>query len=169
MPRALRPWESIWASVLAMLPSSSSVPTAMSSRTRMTTCGNARPCYHRSGQGLTWIRSMLVHGGLVTRPSTSRAASAASSSPSIGPQPGMPGGKHGAAVLVGQDGGLKGADLPGDADDLLLVHAHHRAGGWAGGTRRVGGGHGLHGLAGHLAQALAGDHGPRAAAGRPPG
>ena len=26
-PRALSPWESIWASVLAMLPSSSSVPT----------------------------------------------------------------------------------------------------------------------------------------------
>ena len=70
----------------------------------------------------------------------------------------MPGGKDGAAVLIGQDGGLVGADLPGDLNDLLLVQTdagpedgqiHHRAGDV----------HGLHGLAGHLAQTLASDQG----------
>ena len=71
---------------------------------------------------------------------------------------GMAGGEHGAAVLVGQDGGLKGADVTGDADDLLLVHADHRP--QNGQVRHVAAdGQGVHGLAGHLAQALAGDQG----------
>ena len=71
----------------------------------------------------------------------------------------MAGGEHGAAVLIGQDGGFKRADVPGDADDLLLVHAdngpQHRQ------VRHVAAdGQGIHGLTGHLAQALAGDQGP---------
>ena len=68
----------------------------------------------------------------------------------------MTGGENGAAVLIGQDGGLEGVDLPGDADDLLLVHADDGTedGQAAGG---VGHRHGLHGLAGHLAQGLTGD------------
>ena len=71
---------------------------------------------------------------------------------------GMAGGEHGAAVLIGQNGGFKRADVPGDADDLLLVHAdngpQHRQ------VRHVAAdGQGIHGLAGHLAQALTGDQG----------
>ena len=70
----------------------------------------------------------------------------------------MAGGKHGAAVLIGQDGGVIGADLPGDLHDLLLVHAHNGAqDGDA--DHLAGDGHGVHGLAGHLAQTLAGDQG----------
>ena len=68
----------------------------------------------------------------------------------------MAGGKYGAAVLVGQDGGLKGLNLAADAHDLLLIHAdagtqHRQLAG------QVGAADGLHGLAGHLPQAFAGD------------
>ena len=69
---------------------------------------------------------------------------------------GVTGGEHRAAVLIGQNGGIEGADMAGDADDLLLIHAdegtQHRQRGsvLTDGQRR-------HGLAGHLPQTLAGD------------
>ena len=68
----------------------------------------------------------------------------------------MTGGEDGAAVLVGQDGCVEGADVAGDLDNFLLVHAdqgtedgllHHV----------LGDRHRRHGLAGHLSQTLAGD------------
>ena len=40
---------------------------------------------------------------------------------------GVTGGEHRAAVLIGQNGGIEGADMAGDADDLLLIHAEE---GW---------------------------------------
>ena len=73
----------------------------------------------------------------------------------------MAGGEYGAAVLIGEDGGVVGVDFDGDVHDLGLVqadegtehgHLHHG----------VGAGDGLHGLGRHLAQALAGDQGQRA-------
>ena len=65
-------------------------------------------------------------------------------------------GEYGAAVLVGEDRGLKGIDLTGDRDNFLLVHADA-------GTEyrqvahRAGNGHGGHGLAGNLTERLTGD------------
>ena len=68
----------------------------------------------------------------------------------------MPGREHSAAVLVGQNRGLVGADFVGDIDNLHLVQTdqgteHGNIGDF------VGAGKGLHGLAGHLTDALAGD------------
>ncbi|MPN03507.1 hypothetical protein SDC9_150737 [bioreactor metagenome] len=75
----------------------------------------------------------------------------------------MPGGKHGAAILVGEDGGLKGADVAGQADDLLLVHSDHRTQ-HRQGAHRLGALHGPHSLGGHLPQGFPRDQGagPRA-------
>ena len=70
----------------------------------------------------------------------------------------MAGGEHGAAVLIGQDGGVKRAHMTGDADDLLLVHAdqgpqHRQRGHIVADHQR------LNGLAGHLPQAFTGNDG----------
>ncbi|CAN3996209.1 Phosphate/phosphite/phosphonate ABC transporters, periplasmic binding protein, partial [Dysosmobacter welbionis] len=74
------------------------------------------------------------------------------------PGGGVAGREHRAAVLIGEDGGVEHPDLPGHADDLHLVHAdqgpQHRQGGHI-----LGDPQGQHGLAGHLAQGLAGDQG----------
>ena len=67
-------------------------------------------------------------------------------------------GKNGAAVLVGQDAGLKGIDVAGRLNDLGLVHPDEGAedGQVLGG---IGALQGLDGLACHLGQTLAGDEG----------
>ena len=62
----------------------------------------------------------------------------------VGPGAGVAGRKDGAAVLIGEDGGLEGADFSGDADHLLLVHAHQRPEHGQGGDRS-GDRHGVHG------------------------
>ena len=63
-------------------------------------------------------------------------------------------GKDGAAVLVGQDAGLKGIDVAGRLDDLGLVHPDEGAedGQVLGG---IGALQGLDGLACHLGQSRA--------------
>ena len=68
----------------------------------------------------------------------------------------MPGREHGAAVLVGQDGGFVGANFVGNIDDLHLIQTdqgteHGNIGDF------VGAGESLHGLAGHLTDTLTGD------------
>ena len=64
--------------------------------------------------------------------------------------------EYGAAVLVGEDGGLEGVDLTGDRHNFLLIHAD------AGTEYRqlahcAGNGHGGHGLTGNLTERLTGD------------
>ena len=70
-------------------------------------------------------------------------------------------GEYGAAVLVGEDRGLKGVDLTGDRHNFLLIHAdagtEHRQV-----AHRAGNGHGGHGLAGNLTERLTGDEGAAA-------
>ena len=82
----------------------------------------------------------------------------------MGMRLGMPGRKNRAAVLVGEDGRVIGADFPGNLHDLLLVHPDDRTQ-----DRQVhhspGNVHRVHGLAGDLPQALAGDQGFCPAAG----
>ena len=63
--------------------------------------------------------------------------------------------KDGAAVLVGKNGGLEGADLLGDGHDLFLVHADHGTE-HGKGADLVGHVQGRQGLGSHLADALAG-------------
>ena len=68
----------------------------------------------------------------------------------------MAGGKDGAAVLVGEDGGIVSPDAAGKADDLHLIHAdegpqHRHIGDGLGDAKAQ------HGLACHLPQRLAGD------------
>ena len=58
-----------------------------------------------------------------TRPATSSACSISRTSSTWGFVLGWRGGEHRAAVLIGQNGGIEGADMAGDADDLLLIHA----------------------------------------------
>ena len=70
----------------------------------------------------------------------------------------MAGGKDGAAVLIGEDGGIVGADAAGKADDLHLVHADEGAEDRHGGDG-LGDAQAQHGLACHLAQGFAGDQG----------
>ena len=67
-------------------------------------------------------------------------------------------GEDGAAVLVGQDAGLKGVDVACRLHDLGLVHADERA---QDGQilRSIGALQGLDSLAGHLSQTLAGNKG----------
>ena len=67
-------------------------------------------------------------------------------------------GEDGAAVLVGQDAGLKGVDVACRLHDLGLVHADERA---QDGQilRSISALQGLDGLAGHLCQTLSGDEG----------
>ena len=65
-------------------------------------------------------------------------------------------GEYGAAVLVGEDGGLKGVDLTGDRDNFLLIHADARTE-YRQLAHRAGNGHGGHGLAGNLTERLTGD------------
>ena len=65
--------------------------------------------------------------------------------------------EHGAAVLIGLNGNVKGLDFPGNPNDLLLVHTdqgpeYRQAG------RRVGAGNGVNRLARHLPQAFPGNH-----------
>ena len=64
--------------------------------------------------------------------------------------------KDRAAVLIGQDGGLEGADLFRDLDDLLLVKADQRAEDREG-ADLIGHGERRKGLRGHLPDALSGD------------
>ena len=73
-------------------------------------------------------------------------------------------GEDGAAVLIGQDAGLIGANVAGGLDDLGLVHADQRAqdGQILGG---IGALQGLDSLACHLSQTLAGDEGLAALSG----
>ena len=69
---------------------------------------------------------------------------------------GMARGKDGTAVLIGENGRVERADLAGDADNLLLVHADERA--QDGQLHHVlAHAQGLHCLAGDLPEAFAGD------------
>ena len=58
-------------------------------------------------------------------------------------------GKDGTAILIRLNGGIKGADLAGNSNDLGLIHADQRAQNRQV-LRGVGAGNGLHGLAGNL-------------------
>ena len=70
-------------------------------------------------------------------------------------------GEHGAAVLIREDGGLEGADLSRQSDDLLLVHADKRLeNGHV--YDRLRGRHRLHGLTCDLTEIFAGHDGLRA-------
>ena len=68
----------------------------------------------------------------------------------------MAGREDGAAVLIGQAGGLHGADFLGNVDDLALVEADQRAeNGHV--HHHIRGAQGRHGLGRHLADGFAGD------------
>ena len=122
MPSAASSRLRYWALVLRMLPSSSSVPTLMisavmdKSTLEFYLIGDADADALGVLGGLGFQCGKARHGGFGFQDLFQLRADLR-----------VRGREDGAAVLIGQDAGFKGIDVPGRLHDLGLVHADERA------------------------------------------